>query len=192
MVAVMLAATVPSVALAQPPGPPRVEAGAQGQAPTPPPDNWQRVRPGREVWVTTSTGALVHGEVSAISGRSLDIRQRTGDVTITLDDIRLVEGRDSLKNGIIIGAASGALAAGVFFASLLSAAECPSGPGTCSDGVEAFALGGAVGAVGGGLLGALVDGLIHGRQTLFDSNTIRFVPVVTPSKKAVDLTISWR
>lgn len=158
-------------------------------SPTPPLADWQGVKPGREVWVATSSGALVHGEVSAISGRTLSIRQRNGEVPVPLDDIRLVEGRDSLKNGILIGAASGALATGSLF-TWVASLVCESDPCDPIAGV-AFALGAASGAVGGGLLGAMVDGLIPGRQTLFERTAIRVIPSLSPKTKALSITVDW-
>lgn len=156
---------------------------------TPPLAAWQRVKPGSEVWITTASGALMHGEVSGISAGNLGLRQRSGEVTVALDDIRLVEGRDSLKNGIVIGGASGALAGGVLFtwaASLL----CESEP---CDWIEtaAFVYGAASGAAVGGLLGAMVDGLITGKQTLFERTGIRVVPVLSPKTRAVSITLYW-
>jgi len=44
---------------------------------TPPLAAWHRLKAGREVWVTTSSGALVHGEVSTISDRSLGALRKT-------------------------------------------------------------------------------------------------------------------
>jgi hypothetical protein len=196
-VAVALMVVMPAVALAQSPGPTVVELGTQvskrtsGQPAqsTPPPAAWRRVKPGREVWVTTNTGSLVHGKVAAISDSSLNIREQDREVTIRLDDVRLVEGRDDLKNGFLIGGASGAAAGGVLFGWLSSAIceyEC--------NGVDggAVLLGAAGGLAVGGLLGVMVDGLIPGRQTLFGSSTTIVTPVITPTGKAVNVAIRWR
>lgn len=158
--------------------------------PTPPLAAWQRVKPGREVWVTTTTGSLVHGEISAISGHSLSVRQQRGEVTVALDDVRLVEGRDSLRNGIMIGAGSGAVGGSILFGWAASA-FCESDSCDPVAGV-ALALGAASGAAVGGLLGAMVDGVIPGRQTLFSTNTIGLTPTVTPTSKALEVTLSWR
>jgi len=168
----------------------RLRAGDRPLGPTPPLAAWQRVKPGREVWVTSNTGSLVHGEVAAISDSSLTVRQQGRDVTMRLDDVRLVEGRDSLKNGFFIGAAAGAVSGGVLFG-WASSVFCESD--SC-DGLEAVAVlfGAASGVAVGGLLGMMVDGIIPGRQTLFGGNTILVAPVMTPDKKAVDVTIRWR
>jgi hypothetical protein len=155
---------------------------------TPPPTGWQRVKPGRKVWVTTNTGEVVHGEIAAISASSLSIREQDREVTIGLADVRMVEGNDSLKNGIVIGGASGGLAGGVLF-SLFATAACESDP--CGAG-GAFVLGTIGGAAAGGLLGAMADWLIEGRQTLFGGSTIVVKPILSPTKKAVDVAIRWQ
>src|SRR5688572_14087133 len=168
----------------------RFRAGDRPAGPAPPLAAWQRVKPGREVWVTTSAGSLEHGEVAAISNSTLTLRQQSRDLTIRLDEVRLVEGRDSLKNGFFIGAAAGAVSGGVLFG-WASSVFCESD--SC-DGLEAVAVlfGAASGVAVGGLLGMMVDGIIPGRQTLFGGNTILVAPVMTPDKKAVDVTIRWR
>ncbi|HUR21500.1 MAG TPA: hypothetical protein VMZ90_11865 [Vicinamibacterales bacterium] len=168
----------------------RFRAGDRPARSTPPLAAWQRVKPGREVWVTTNTGSLVHGEIAAITGSTLSVRQQDRDVTINLDDVRFVEGRDSLKNGFFIGAGSGAVAGGLLFG-WASSVFCESD--SCNS-LEAVAVlfGAASGAAVGGLVGAMVDGIIPGRQTLFAGNTIRVMPAMTPTEKALNVTIRWR
>jgi hypothetical protein len=139
------------------------------------------------VWVTTNTGSLVHGEITAISDSSLSIREQDREVTIRLDDVRLVEGRDSLKNGFQIGAGSGAVAGGLFGSLVASICEYE-----CSDKGIAILSFGVGGAAVGGLFGLMVDSLIHGRQTLFGGSTTVVTPVITPTKKAIDVAIRWR
>ena len=167
----------------------RFRAGDRPTGSTPPLAAWQRVRPGREVWVTSTSGSLVHGEIAAISDSSLTVRQQGRDVTIGLDEVRLVEGRDGLKNGFFIGAAAGAVSGGVLFG-WASSVFCE---GDC-DGFETVAVlfGAASGVAVGGLLGMMVDGIIPGRQTLFGSSTTLVTPVITPTKKAIDVAVRWR
>jgi hypothetical protein len=193
---------MPDIALAQPPGQPIVEPCAQvskrtgdsgpvGQESAPPPTAWRLVKPGREVWVTTNTGSLVHGKVVAISDSSLNIREQGREVTIRLDDVRLVEGRDSKKNGLAIGGTSAAVAGGLFF-SRLATELCEGGQECGGDTGGAFLLGAASGFVVGGLLGMMVDALIPGRQTLFGSSTTVVTPVITPERKSIDVAIRLR
>jgi len=158
---------------------------------TPPPDKWRRLKPGREVWVTTNTGSLVHGEIAAISDSSLSIREQDREVPILLDDVRLVEGRDGLKNGFLIGTVPGAVAGGLLgrdFASALC-----SGSTTCDPSADTYVIliGAVGGAVVGGFFGMMVDALIPGRQTLLRGSTTLVMPVLTPTKKAIDVRIRW-
>lgn len=168
----------------------RFRAGDRPTGPAPPLAAWQRVKPGREVWVTTSAGSLEHGEIAAISDSTLTLRQQSRDVRIRLDEVRLVEGRDSLKNGFFIGAAAGAVSGGVLFG-WASSVFCESD--SC-DGLEAVAVvfGAASGVAVGGLLGVMVDGLIPGKQSLFDRSRIRVIPVVSQQSKGLNIAISLR
>ena len=181
-VAVTLIVGMPGVALAQ------ATASTSPPAPIsiPIPADWQRVKPGREVWVTTNTGSLVHGEITAISDRSLSIREQDREVTLRLADVRLVEGRDSKKNGFLIGAIPGALAGGLMGGVLAAGCEYE-----CDGTAGAIGLLVAGGAAGGGLIGMIVDGLIPGRQTLFRGSAV-VTPVITPTKKAINVAIRLR
>ena len=164
--------------------------GAPAAQSTPPPAKWRRLKPGREVWVwvTTDTRSLVHGDIVAITDSSLTIREQDREVTIRLDDVRLVEGVDSKKNGFLIGAVPGAVAGGLVFFSAASSI-C----GSCDIDEGAWILPGAVaGGIVGGLLGMMVDGLNPGRQKLFGGSTTVVTPVITPNRKAIDVAIRWR
>ena len=180
---------------ADPPSPPAPATAIPSAKPipaqsTPVPDKWRRLKPGREVWVwvTTGTRSLVHGDIVAISDSSLTIREQDREVTIRLDDVRLVEGVDSKKNGFLIGAVPGAVAGGLVFFSAASGI-C----GSCDINESAWILPGAVaGGIVGGLLGMMVDGLNLGRQTLHGGDTIVVKPILSPTKKAVDFALRWR
>jgi hypothetical protein len=168
----------------------RFRAGSRPSRSTPPLAAWERVRPGREVWVTTDSGSLLHGEVGFVSNSTLTLLRKDGDVTLRLDEVRLIEGRDSLKNGFLIGGAGGAVAGGVLFA-WASSVFCESDD--CGT-VEAIAIlfGAGSGLAVGGLLGAMVDGIIPGRQTLFSRGAIRMAPMLTPGAKSINVAIAWR
>lgn len=62
----------------------------------------------------------------------------------------------------------------------------------CGDTVTAIMFFGVGGAAVGGLFGLMVDWLIPGRQTLFGGTTIVVKPILSPTKKAVDVAIRWR
>jgi hypothetical protein len=168
----------------------RFRAGDRPSGGTPPLAVWQRVKPGREVWVTTASGGYLHGEVASVTNRSLELRQRDGSVTLTLDEIQLVEGRDSLKNGILIGGLAGAAGGATLF-TWAASVFCESDP---CDPIAAIALvlGAGAGAAVGGLLGAMVDSAIPGKRPLFERGSIRVVPVATRDTKSLNLVVNWR
>jgi Mg/Co/Ni transporter MgtE len=107
-------------------------------------------------------------------------------VALQLDEVRLVEGRDGLKNGFFIGSASGAVAGGLLFGWAASTFY--------EGGVEGVAVlfGAASGIAVGGLLGAMVDGLIPGKQSLFERTGSRVIPILSSGKKAIGITVDWR
>lgn len=92
--------------------------------------------------------------------------------------------RDSLGNGLAIGAASGAVTGAVFFG-LMGWALCEDDP------CERLALatgtfGAASGAVVGGLIGALIDSLIKGKPA------VQVTPAVSPTTRGGHVVVLWR
>ncbi len=158
----------------------------------PPPAAWRRVKPGREVWVTTNTGSLVHGDIVAISDSGLTIREQGREVTIRLDDVRLVEGRDGLMNGFLIGAVPGAVAGSQLGSSYYCGSDCGDDAQEAALRLNLAVLGAVGGGIVSGLLGMMVDGLIPRRQTLFRGTTTVVAPVIMPNSKAIDVAIRWR
>ncbi len=94
-------------------------------------------------------------------------------------DVAVAEGRDSLKNGIIIGAVTGALGGGALF-TWAARVFCESDPCDPFAGA-AFLLGAASGAAAGGLMGAMMDSLIPGKQKV----------VVSATRKELLFTVAW-
>src|SRR5215510_5443384 len=78
--------------------------------------------------------------------------------------------RDSLKNGIIIGAIVGAAALGTFGAVLCKAEQEPGGPSCVGDTLRVAALGSAIGAG----VGLAVDAAASRHRGVTLSKTIRF------------------
>lgn len=78
--------------------------------------------------------------------------------------------RDTLANGVIIGAIAGAIALGAFAAVLCKAQQEPGGPSCVSDTVRIAAVGAAIGA-GGGLI---VDAALSRQPGVSVSISVRF------------------
>lgn len=92
--------------------------------------------------------------------------------------------RDSLGNGLAIGAASGAVTGGALFG-WAGWMLCEGGP--CDRFVlKTSAFGLVSGAVVGGLLGAMVDSLITGPPA------VQVAPVVTPGTRGGQVAVTWR
>ena len=143
------------------------------------------------MWLTTAR-SLVHGDIVAISDSSLTIREQDREVTVGLDEVRSVETRDGVGNGFLIGMVPGAVAGGLV-GNTFATGFC-SGSTNCDSSVQGYSvtLGAAGGALVGGLFGMMVDALIPGRETLVVGGTTVVTPVITPTKKAIDVAIRLR
>lgn len=151
---------------------------------------WARVSPGREVWVVTSSGETLHGEVQSRSPETVVLAQRAGLRAVPVSDVVRVEARDGLGNGLAIGAASGAgataLLAGLYAGLLCDTDDCDAFM------VGAFVTGAAVGAAVGGIVGGVIDSLIPGRQTLLSGDQVRVTPIASRAGSSIGVSIRWR
>lgn len=145
-------------------------------------DTGLAVQLGPAVQVEVARWLALRGDLRLTAGDNGGLRGMVGAVVPVgryRDDMRLVERRDSLKNGIVIGAATGALGGGALF-TWAATVFCESDPCDPFAGV-AFLLGAASGAAVGGLMGAMIDAVIPGEQKV----------VVSAARKAVHLTVAW-
>ncbi len=135
----ILVLLAPAVALAQP---------AAARPPPPLPD---LVKPGDRLFVTYPTGVEVEGRLLRVSPEELVLLVGNDEHAFRRERIGRIEKRDSLWNGLLVGAVPGALigAAGGAF-------ECDP---HCGHNVATGAL--VVGAIGGGV-GVLVDFVAKG------------------------------
>lgn len=95
-------------------------------------------------WIPGSTGG---SQIFRGDGLSFSVTETTHRTSV-LQDVRK---RDSLANGILIGAAIGAAALGTFGAIVCKAMQQPDEPSCVDDTLRLAAIGGAIGA-GGGLV----------------------------------------
>ncbi len=114
--------------------------------------------------LTQLAGAVAHtGQVSASSSGSplrleLDrLRLTAGEVTEAPQPAQTAPRRDSLKNGVLIGAAVGAIALGGFGAFVCNALQEPGDPGCLGDTLRIAAVGAAIGAGAGLAVDAVLD-----------------------------------
>jgi hypothetical protein len=120
--------------------------------------------PGEMVYVVDFAGRETRGRLVMLSGGSITLdadgsRQRLSAAAVDRIERRR---RDSVLNGVLIGAGAGALA-GYGLGKSIDSPNC-SGPVECGQGAMVGAVGGAVwGAVGGWL----ADALIRKRETIY-------------------------
>ncbi len=126
----------------------------------------RRATLGEMVYVVNLAGQETRGRIVGLSDGSLTLRPVVSGLSRTFasTDVRRIEQRrkDSIMNGVLIGAGAGALA-GYGLGKSMDSPNC-SGPVECGQGAMVGAVGGAVwGAVGGWL----VDRLIQKRETIY-------------------------
>ena len=85
------------------------------------------------------------------------LRRTAGELTAMVQPPPPGSRRDSLKNGILIGAAVGAIALGGFGAILCNALQEPGDPGCLGDTLRIAAVGAAIGAGAGLAVDAVLD-----------------------------------
>lgn len=85
------------------------------------------------------------------------LRLIPGELTAMLPPPQPGSQRDSLKNGVLIGAAVGAIALGGFAAILCNALQEPGDPGCLGDTLRIAAVGAAIGAGAGLAVDAVLD-----------------------------------
>lgn len=151
-----------------------------------------RLKVGDKIVVTDASGSERPGKIVAISPSALTL-DRDGGRTFTASDVQLVQERerDSLKNGALIGLASGLALGGI------AAADCASGYCEFSPAGVFLIAGGFYGGVGAAI-GAGIDALIPGKRRVVyrapDSKPVTRVlvtPVITPRTKGVALSVAF-
>ena len=133
---------------------------------------------GQVVWVTSTPEGTLQGRVAAISDSHFEVSILGRVARYPWAEVRLIEVKDSLKNGTILGGIIGGLAL----------AHIPS-PRTATN-VTAYAV---LGAGLGAATGAYMDFLREGREIIYRSHvaTARLAPMFLP--KAIGLTarLEW-
>lgn len=149
---------------------------------------------GDRVWVTSINGVETEGTVVGVpSATTVDLTVGSTRRSIRIDDIQRIEGRDSVKNGAIIGAVIGGAAMALVAAWAIELGD--EGQGVSSRDIFAAIRLSALAAGGGALAGAGIDRAIDGRRTLYAAPgaragiTVR--PIFSPASSGVRLTVQW-
>lgn len=189
--ALSIAITVlaPSAAAAQTPTAGPIAPATQS---TPAVPSFARLLEGKDVWITKADGFRRRGVVSSLSPDGMVLTGGGSATTILYDQIVKVEKTSNrLRNGTLIGLASGA-----GFGLVLGAVFC------AEDGCEPMVypalagLYGGMGAAAGVGIGALVNALNRNGDVLYTARprttTIAFSPILSPTRKGVAFSMTWR
>lgn len=124
-----------------------------------------RVTEGDIVHVVEASGRETTGRVATLSEVALALTADSGRVEFAADDVRRIDlrRRDSVLNGVLIGAGAGALL-GFGLGRSADSPSCPRSGIECGQGAM---LGTVNGAVWGALSGWLTDALIRKRDVLY-------------------------
>ncbi len=144
-----------------------------------------RLRAGQAVWVSTSDGSRVRGNVATVSTTELVVQDGVTSVPIQWGHVSTIRTHDPVLDGTLKGVAIGGLSgAGVsaLYANALCEVGCPE-----------FAIGmTALGAGIGAAIGVLADGLHHNWTTIYrQSRSISVAPVVVHQGAGIAGTVRW-
>jgi hypothetical protein len=149
---------------------------------------------GDRVWVTTTSGVETEGRVAGTpTATSLELNVGGVPRTLRLDEIRRIEGRDSIKNGAIVGAVVGGAAMALLAAWAIDLSD--EGQGVAREDIVRAITMSSVAAAGGALAGAGIDRAIDGRRLLYVAPAaragLRVRPMLSPASSGVRLTLNW-
>jgi hypothetical protein len=180
----------PSMASAQPAAPAAatvtVNPPASGGIPM-----FARQLAGKNVWITAD-GARLRGVVTSVSDTSLVVLENGAPTTIQYDKIvRVEKSTHRLRNGTLIGLASGAGLGFAMMAGLCGDEYC--GPG---DWVAVPLFYGGLGAAAGVGIGAMVHVARRGGDVLYDvrrhTTTMSLAPILSPTRQGMAFSMTWR
>lgn len=152
------------------------------------------VRSGDMVWAVKADGTTIRGKVTAISATGLNLKSGSTETSLPLQDLRRIEGRDSLKNGAIIGAIPTSLLFGAAFAAV-SSVDCFYQQDCSEPSNGPAVIGLVVGAGIGAALGAGIDRMIPGRRVLYrgpaSATSVSVAPMASPRGAGIRLSMRW-
>ena len=129
------------------------------------------INPGETIFVLDAEGRETKGRATLLSDVSLTVEFGTTRREFEAADVKRIDRqrRDSVRNGVLIGAVSGALA-GFAMGRSLDSPDCARTVSTCGEGAMIGTVGGAFwGAMGGWI----TDALIRKRETIYIGPGIR-------------------
>jgi hypothetical protein len=154
-----------------------------------------RALQGKSVWITTSDGFRGRGVVTSLSATGMVVTDNGSTTTVPFGDVVKVEkASHRLRNGTLIGLASGA-GFGVMIGALLCEGDCSAGEFA---GIS-LAAGGLYGGMGAGIgvgIGALVNAAKRHGDVVYDAKrrttTVAVSPILSPTRKGMAFSMTWR
>jgi hypothetical protein len=154
----------------------------------------EEVTPGTRVWVTTANRPEHEGVLVSISPSTLVLRVDATEQSIPFADVRRIEARDSIRNGLRNGGIIGAAALGGF-GGYLSHAVCESPDGCFPQDLGPILVLTGIGAGIGIAAGGVIDHLIKGRRLVYASDgsllDLNVAPMFRDRSLGVRLRLAW-
>ena len=144
------------------------------------------LRHGMTVWITDFAGREEKTRIVAVSGDTVTATAGEETRRLSTTDIMRVQVRhsDSLLNGALIGAGA-AIASGLFLCTRMEPWE------NCRDDVGPIV---RIGALGAGI-GIGIDGLIHGRRTIYQAGPrptrLHVAPIVAREARGLQVSLTF-
>jgi len=150
------------------------------------------VKPGDKVDVTGTDGTITKGKIESLTPSALRIATKTGIRDFSQKDALMIQQKrgDSLGNGAVIGAVSGAGFAGLALVAICSSEGCDGEGGFVAGSIALYT------GLGAGI-GVGIDALISHRHTIYKQpaqsmlRSIRVSPVISNTRKGAAMRFSF-
>jgi hypothetical protein len=156
----------------------------------------RRMKPGQKVQVLERSGRLTEGVITEVSESSLTLFAGENRTLPAEEVLRVDREGDPVWNGILIGAASGAVAGVVVLLSSRSLSEEQKLADNCPECTSPSIV--AIAAAEGAAVGWLIDGLRKGRTRLYEAPlsrtrraTVDVTPVVGQGRRGLAVAVGF-
>lgn len=143
---------------------------------------------GRKVWVTMADASVHHGTVALVTSDAVMLKVGGATLALPAQDVRRIEAPDPVSDGVAKGAIGFGLAGGLGLG-LLGGYICEHG---CASYMAKTGLvGAAIGGAAGALIGGLLDAGNPARKVIFERTSLTIAPVITGRSRSVSFVVRW-